>query len=81
MKEYIEKQDAIDLIDSMATTTADDLRDILRMVCKHYELVVSLGGLITDRCNYVGKEIPQGKVWARCDNGCPFLKLLKENEE
>lgn len=77
MNGYIRKQDAIDLISDMATTTANDLRDILRLVCKHHEVVISRGGLITDRCNYVGKEIPQGRIWADCDNGCPFLKLLK----
>ena len=81
MNEYIRKQDAIDLIDSMATTTANDLRDILRLVCKHHELVVSMGGLITDRCNYVGKEIPKGRIWARCDSDCPFLRLLKGDED
>lgn len=81
MNEYIRKQDAIDLINDMATTTETDLRDILRLVCKHHEVVISIGGLITDRCNYVGKEIPKGRIWADCDNGCPFLKLLKGDEQ
>ena len=81
MNGYIRKQDVIDLISDMATTTETDLRDILRLVCKHHEVVISRGGLITDRCNYVGKEIPNGRIWARCDSDCPFLRLLKGDEE
>ena len=75
--ELISKQNAIDLIQCAKAIDNDDLRDVLRAVCKYHELAVGTKGIVLSRCNYHGKPIPKNSIWADCDAECPFLKMLK----